>query len=198
MYIKVQYNVKCWISTMKLKWKWKLFSSPTLLLIFLCFSLVFSQVNKMSLIEVPQDTVRFALRSRCPHSGDRMFVCEAPDKERRDMWVAQIKNMLNSQQDFLRALQSPIDFQRRAQQGDEVTWVLLTTENSSLSRPSPHHSALLTTTKPPINAVRPPYHFPLSTQPMRERKKPRLTANVFPRLSPVPPTLTSFAPRRHL
>lgn len=80
------------------------------------------QVNKMSLIEVPQDTVRFALRSRCPHSGDRMFVCEAPDsdKEKRDLWVTQIKNMLETQQNFLRALQSPIDFQRRAQQGDEV------------------------------------------------------------------------------
>ncbi|OWA50992.1 Triple functional domain protein [Hypsibius exemplaris] len=78
------------------------------------------QVNKMSLIEVASDTVRFALRSRCPHSGDRMFVCEAPDKEKRDLWVTQIKNMLETQQNFLRALQSPIDFQRRAQQGDEV------------------------------------------------------------------------------
>ena len=73
----------------------------------------------MSLIEVDKDHVRFALLSKCPVSGNRMFVVEAPDQEKRDLWVAQIKAMLDTQQNFLRALQSPIDFQRRAQQGED-------------------------------------------------------------------------------
>ena len=77
----------------------------------------------MSLIEVEKDVVRFALRSRDPHTGDRMFVIEAPSIEKRDIWVAQVKALLDTQQNFLRALQSPIDFQRQQgrQQGEEMT-----------------------------------------------------------------------------
>ncbi|XP_055338220.1 triple functional domain protein-like isoform X2 [Paramacrobiotus metropolitanus] len=147
------------------------------------------QVNKMSLIEVEKDVVRFALRSRCPHSGDRMFVIEAPDKEKRDLWVAQIKTMLDTQQNFLRALQSPIDFQRRAQQGDDAMG------STDPTHPSP----------PTEPALLPPQ--PLSTKPplrLSERSEVKLPKFLRPKsytedrrkTAPVPHIASDAPPAR--
>lgn len=58
------------------------------------------------------DSRRFMLKSRDPNQDNVIFVLQLGCAWDRDDWVASIRSMLECQLDFLRALQSPIAYQR--------------------------------------------------------------------------------------
>lgn len=76
------------------------------------------QVNKMSLIDKDDnlDEGKFVLRSKDPQQEGLAFLCEGLSREDSLEWVSNIRAILDTQLDFLRALQSPIEYQRGQEQ----------------------------------------------------------------------------------
>lgn len=90
-------------------------------------------MNKMSLDEkfevgggdVTGEPVKFVVKSTDPRhssggtgsSGNQhcTFVCYGPSQEATSEWVETIKQILQSQRDFLKAIQSPIKYQNEQQ-----------------------------------------------------------------------------------
>ncbi|XP_076313108.1 LOW QUALITY PROTEIN: triple functional domain protein-like [Tachypleus tridentatus] len=70
------------------------------------------QVNKMSLEEHAEDPLKFVLKSKDPNQQGLCFVIQGSSQEDRDEWVFNIKAILDTQLDFLRALQSPIAYHK--------------------------------------------------------------------------------------
>lgn len=72
------------------------------------------QVNKMSLVDKNDylDEGKFILRSKDPQQEGLAFLCEGLTKEDSVEWVSSIRAILDTQLDFLRALQSPIAYQK--------------------------------------------------------------------------------------
>ncbi|XP_049828356.1 kalirin isoform X4 [Schistocerca gregaria] len=81
------------------------------------------QVNKMSLEEVPDDCEpgKFIIRSTDPNKPNLSYVCQPMSKESCEEWVSTIRSILQTQKDFLKALQSPIDYQRGQEKKKEVS-----------------------------------------------------------------------------
>ena len=71
--------------------------------------LIFSQVNKMTLEEGEED---FTLRSTDPRKPTIALQCQALNRESHHEWVANLTNILQTQKDFLKAIQSPIAYQK--------------------------------------------------------------------------------------
>ncbi|CAE1271113.1 Kalirin,Rho guanine nucleotide exchange factor 25,Triple functional domain protein,Death-associated protein kinase 1,Death-associated protein kinase 3 [Acanthosepion pharaonis] len=70
------------------------------------------KVNKMSMTEkVEGEPLRFVLVDRTPGT-DMRFIVQAPSEEVKNEWITQIRSILDMQGDFLRALQSPIAYQK--------------------------------------------------------------------------------------
>ncbi|XP_049267793.1 triple functional domain protein isoform X2 [Rhipicephalus sanguineus] len=90
------------------------------------------QVNKMSLIEHTEDgdPLKFTLCSKDPHQEGVSFIIQTPSMEARNKWVSNIRAILETQLDFLRAIQSPIAYQK------ELTKDISAPELSSLWNPS--------------------------------------------------------------
>lgn len=55
---------------------------------------------------------KFVIRSTDPKKAGLGFVCTAASRENRLEWVSTIKNILQTQKDFLKAIQSPIAYQK--------------------------------------------------------------------------------------
>lgn len=88
------------------------------------------QVNKMSLVDEtaqssgggacaaasgndPSSTApRFTLKSKDPNQEGQLFICQGLTPEETVEWMANIRAILDTQLDFLRALQSPIAYQK--------------------------------------------------------------------------------------
>lgn len=72
------------------------------------------QVNKMALIDKSDDgdPTKFILKSKDPQQEGVAFVCQGQTQQLRDEWVSNIRAILDTQLDFLRALQSPIAYQK--------------------------------------------------------------------------------------
>ncbi|XP_071527234.1 triple functional domain protein isoform X3 [Panulirus ornatus] len=72
------------------------------------------QVNKMSLEEKVDDgdTLKFLLKSTDPRKPNLAFVCQGATDDDRNQWVSQIRHLLQTQKDFLKAIQSPIAYQK--------------------------------------------------------------------------------------
>nr|CAD7398872.1 unnamed protein product [Timema poppensis] len=72
------------------------------------------QVNKMSLEENvdENDPCKFLIRSTDPRKPNLGYLCQASSKESQDEWVSTIRNILQTQKDFLKAIQSPIAYQK--------------------------------------------------------------------------------------
>lgn len=71
-------------------------------------------VNKLSIQKVPSaedDGRLFILRSKTPEH-EFVFLIKCETVEERDEWYTTIQNLLETQLDFLRALQSPIAYQK--------------------------------------------------------------------------------------
>ncbi|XP_055846907.1 triple functional domain protein isoform X2 [Episyrphus balteatus] len=70
------------------------------------------QVNKMHLEELPNN--RFLLKSTDPHRPDLYnYVCNAATVDQNHEWLETIRNILQNQNDFLKAIQSPIEYQNK-------------------------------------------------------------------------------------
>ena len=71
-------------------------------------------VNKMCLIDKVDDSdpTKFLLKSKDPNMSEIAFLCQGSNKEVTDVWVTNIRAILDTQLDFLRALQSPIAYQK--------------------------------------------------------------------------------------
>ncbi|CAL1284954.1 unnamed protein product [Larinioides sclopetarius] len=72
------------------------------------------QVNKMALEERSEDgdPTKFVLKSKDPLQSGLTFVIQGRTGEERNEWVANLRAILDTQLDFLRALQSPIAYQK--------------------------------------------------------------------------------------
>ncbi|XP_049739654.1 rho guanine nucleotide exchange factor 25 isoform X4 [Elephas maximus indicus] len=66
------------------------------------------------------DSCRFALTSRGPEGGIQRYVLQATDPAVSQAWIKQVAQILESQRDFLNALQSPIEYQRRESQTNSL------------------------------------------------------------------------------
>lgn len=69
------------------------------------------QVNKMSL-EPTTGENSFLLKSIDPNKPTLGFVCQASSPELLEQWLSTIRNILQTQKDFLKAIQSPIAYQK--------------------------------------------------------------------------------------
>jgi hypothetical protein len=63
---------------------------------------------------VPDDPLRFVLKSSDPSASTGAFLLQAETLEQKQEWMARLKALLDQQQDFLRALQRPIEFQKQS------------------------------------------------------------------------------------
>ncbi|XP_034255517.1 kalirin isoform X2 [Thrips palmi] len=72
------------------------------------------QVNKMDLKESVDDgdPCKFSVWSTDPKKTSLAYVCQAASKESHDEWVSTITNIFQTQRDFLKAIQSPIAYQK--------------------------------------------------------------------------------------
>ncbi|GIY07733.1 triple functional domain protein [Caerostris extrusa] len=72
------------------------------------------QVNKMALEERSEDAdaTKFVLKSKDPLQAGLAFIIQGKTVEDRNEWVANLRAILDTQLDFLRALQSPIAYQK--------------------------------------------------------------------------------------
>ncbi|XP_043287262.1 kalirin isoform X2 [Venturia canescens] len=72
------------------------------------------QVNKMSLEECPEDSDKFIIRSTDPLTPGVGFSCSVIDENgpRKQEWCDTITSILQTQHDFLKAIQSPIAYQK--------------------------------------------------------------------------------------
>ncbi|XP_004700566.1 rho guanine nucleotide exchange factor 25 isoform X1 [Echinops telfairi] len=66
------------------------------------------------------DPCRFALTSRGPEGGIQRYVLQATDPAVSQAWIKQVAQILERQRDFLNALQSPIEYQRRESQTNSL------------------------------------------------------------------------------
>lgn len=64
--------------------------------------------------EVPGEPLRLILKNR-DSSGSADVVMQASTAEEKQQWVTQIKQVLDTQMDFLKALQHPIAYQKQQQ-----------------------------------------------------------------------------------
>ncbi|XP_050733039.1 triple functional domain protein-like isoform X4 [Eriocheir sinensis] len=72
------------------------------------------QVNKMNLQEKSDDgdPLKFQLKSADPHKPNTAYVCQGVTEDERNQWVSQIRHLLQTQKDFLKAIQYPIAYQK--------------------------------------------------------------------------------------
>lgn len=90
------------------------------------------QVNKLALQEKADDgdPLKFVLQSKCPLQPGLAFVLQAASLEVYHVWVSEIRAILDTQLDFLRAIQSPIAYQK------ELTKEISAPELGSLWNPT--------------------------------------------------------------
>jgi hypothetical protein len=78
-------------------------------------NLLFPQVNKMALDEKGDDgdPLKFLIKSNDPARDETRIVCQAEDVESKNQWLSIMKKQLQTQMDFLRALQAPIAYHNK-------------------------------------------------------------------------------------
>jgi len=72
-------------------------------------------VNKMALEEQAQDgdPLKFLIKSNDPARDQLHILCQADDEDSKKQWISIMKKQLQTQMDFLRALQAPIAYHNR-------------------------------------------------------------------------------------
>lgn len=56
------------------------------------------------------DPMKFVIRSNDPAREELRIVCQAEDEDSKNRWIGIMKKQLQTQMDFLRALQAPIAY----------------------------------------------------------------------------------------
>jgi triple functional domain protein len=59
-----------------------------------------------------EDPLKFILRSTDPRKPNLSYICQATSQERKDEWITNLQLILQTQKDFLKAIQSPIKYQK--------------------------------------------------------------------------------------
>ncbi|XP_050780589.1 rho guanine nucleotide exchange factor 25 isoform X3 [Gopherus flavomarginatus] len=72
--------------------------------------------------DVENDPCKFALTSRGADRSSIRYVLQATTPEIARAWTADISHILETQRDFLNALQSPIEYQRRESKSHSLGW----------------------------------------------------------------------------
>ncbi|XP_060051041.1 rho guanine nucleotide exchange factor 25 isoform X2 [Erinaceus europaeus] len=144
------------------------------------------------------DPCRFALTSRGPEGGIQRYVLQTTDATVSQAWIKQVAQILESQRDFLNALQSPIEYQRRESQTNSLGRPSGAGVGSpGRIRPGDGAQASMSSMHTPLNgslpslllspkgeAVRAP--LPLDTQALSD--KPQAPPRDSPPVPPVPHT----------
>jgi hypothetical protein len=59
------------------------------------------------------DPLKFLIKSNDPARDELKIVCQAEDEASKSQWIGILKRQLQTQMDFLRALQAPIAYHNR-------------------------------------------------------------------------------------
>ncbi|XP_059472379.1 kalirin isoform X2 [Neocloeon triangulifer] len=97
------------------------------------------QVNKMSLNERSEDgdQCKFLIQSTDPRKPNLIYTCQGSSPALRNDWVATIKAILQTQMDFLKAIQSPIAHQKELTKEALAFSFSALPRSASEDRPSP-------------------------------------------------------------
>ena len=84
-------------------------------LIIVFFQPLFPQINKLALEErIDDDPLKFLIKSNDPARRDELrILCQAESEESKKTWIGILKKQLQTQMDFLRALQAPISYHNK-------------------------------------------------------------------------------------
>ncbi|XP_066564650.1 rho guanine nucleotide exchange factor 25 isoform X2 [Amia ocellicauda] len=88
---------------------------------------------------VDGEPCRFVLTSRGADGGTMRYVLQANSPETREAWVSSVGQILETQRNFLNALQSPIEYQRRESKSNSLGRAMRPPPTASTLRP--HSSA---------------------------------------------------------
>ena len=64
----------------------------------------------------PSDPLKFQIRSNDPARDELKIIVQCEDDNSKSQWMEILNRQLQRQMDFLRALQAPIDYHRRAKE----------------------------------------------------------------------------------
>ncbi|XP_038866892.1 rho guanine nucleotide exchange factor 25-like isoform X2 [Salvelinus namaycush] len=136
-----------------------------------------------------EDPCRLVLTSRGADGSVARFVLQASSQETRRAWVNDVVQILETQRNFLNALQSPIEYQRRESKSNSLRGAM----NAPVAPTSglrPHSSASIDRHRLPnlrsYNTSLPSLHLP--SQPPADTQSPLYLSSVTPRPSHLPLT----------
>ncbi|XP_064857894.1 rho guanine nucleotide exchange factor 25-like isoform X2 [Oncorhynchus nerka] len=136
-----------------------------------------------------EDPCRLVLTSRGPDGSVARFVLQASSQETRRAWVNDVVQILETQRNFLNALQSPIEYQRRESKSNSLRGAM----NAPVAPTSglrPHSSASIDRHRLPnlrsYNTSLPSLHLP--SQPPADTQSPLYLSPATPCPSHLPLT----------
>ncbi|XP_065275588.1 LOW QUALITY PROTEIN: rho guanine nucleotide exchange factor 25 [Emys orbicularis] len=129
---------------------------------------------------VENDLCKFALTSRGADRSTVRYVLQAAAPEIARAWAADISHILETQRDFLNALQSPIEYQRRESKSHSLGWAGAPRASPPSGPMRPHSSASMDRNTGPgfraYNSSLPSIYLPSShpppTEPARSQSSP--------------------------
>ncbi|XP_065432700.1 rho guanine nucleotide exchange factor 25 isoform X1 [Chrysemys picta bellii] len=129
---------------------------------------------------VENDPCKFALTSRGADRSSVRYVLQAAAPEIARAWAADISHILETQRDFLNALQSPIEYQRRESKSHSLGWAGAPRASPPSGPMRPHSSASMDRNMGPglraYNSSLPSIYLPSShpppTEPARSQSSP--------------------------
>ena len=74
------------------------------------------QVNKMQFeekIDGDSESRMFRVKSTCPKGPAIQFICQAENTKSRNLWTGTMSKQLQTQKEFLQALQAPIAYHNK-------------------------------------------------------------------------------------
>ncbi|XP_039370859.1 rho guanine nucleotide exchange factor 25 isoform X3 [Mauremys reevesii] len=135
--------------------------------------------------DVENDPCKFALTSRGADRSSIRYVLQAAAPEIARAWAADISHILETQRDFLNALQSPIEYQRRESKSHSLGWAGALRASPPSGPLRPHSSASMDRNMGPglraYNSSLPSIYLPSShprpehpppTEPARNQSSP--------------------------
>ncbi|XP_010879932.2 rho guanine nucleotide exchange factor 25 isoform X2 [Esox lucius] len=141
-----------------------------------------------------EDPCRLVLTSRGPDGSVTRFVLHAFSPETRRAWVNDVVQILDTQRNFLNALQSPIEYQRRESKSNSLGCAMRAPV-AATSGLRPHSSASIDRQRLPFlrshNTSLPSLHLPSQGHPV-DTKSTMYLSPAMPRPSNLPQTSPLF------
>uniref|UniRef100_A0A8C8REW2 Rho guanine nucleotide exchange factor 25 n=1 Tax=Pelusios castaneus TaxID=367368 RepID=A0A8C8REW2_9SAUR len=141
---------------------------------------------------VENDPCKFALTSRGADRSSVRYVLQAATPETAQAWAADISHILETQRNFLNALQSPIEYQRRESKSHSLGWAGTPRASQPGGPLRPHSSASMDRNRGPspgaCNASLPSLYPPIS---LLQPERPPPTEPICSQSSPAPKMASS-------